>query len=39
MLTWLAEQHSKVLSVVGADVQEQSRTLAGPEAQGHIFCF
>lgn len=39
MLTWLAEQHSQVLSVEGADVQEESRTLAGPEPQGHVFCF
>lgn len=38
MLTMLVEQQSQVLSAVGADVEEQSRTLAGPEAQGDIFC-
>lgn len=32
------EQQSQVLSVVRADVEKQSGTLAGPEAQGDIFC-
>lgn len=31
-LTMLVEQQSQVLSAVRADVEEQSRTLAGPEA-------
>lgn len=34
----LAEQQSQVLSVVGADEEQQSGTLAGPEAQGDVFC-
>lgn len=38
MLTMLVEQQNQVLSAVGADVEEQSRTLASPEAQGDIFC-
>lgn len=32
------EQHCQVLLVVGANVEEQSRTLTGSEAQGDIFC-
>lgn len=34
----MPEQQSQVFLVVGADVEEQSGTLAGPEAQGDIFC-
>lgn len=34
----LVEQQGQVLSAVGGDVEEQSWTLAGPEAQGDIFC-
>lgn len=34
----LVEQQSEVLSVVRADEEEQSWTLAGPEAQGDVFC-
>lgn len=32
------EQQCQVLLVVGANVDEQSRTLAGSEAQRDIFC-
>lgn len=38
MLTMLVQQQSQVLSVVGADKEQQSGTLAGPEAQGDVFC-
>lgn len=38
MLTVLVEQQSQVLPVIGADEEEQSGTLAGPEAQGDVFC-
>ena len=34
----LIEQQSQVLSVGGANIKKQSGTLAGPEAQGDVFC-
>ena len=34
----LVEQHSQVLSVGGADVEQQRGTLIGPEAQGDVLC-
>lgn len=37
-LTMSVEQQRQVLLVVGANVEEQSWTLAGSEAQGDIFC-
>lgn len=38
VLTVLVEQQSQVLSVVGADVEEESWTLVSPEAQRDVFC-
>lgn len=32
------DEQGQVLSVVGADVKQQSRTLCRPEAQGDVFC-
>lgn len=32
------DEQSQVLSVVGADVKQQSRTLSRSEAQGDVFC-
>lgn len=37
VITILVEQERQVLSLVGANVEEQSRTLIGPEAQGDVF--
>lgn len=37
MITILVEQQNQVLPLEGAHVEEQSRTLVGPEAQGDIF--
>lgn len=37
VITILVEQERQVLSLVGANVEEQSRTLVGPEAQEDIF--
>lgn len=31
-----ADEHSEVLSVEGADVQQHGGTLEGPEAEGHV---
>lgn len=39
VITILVEQQRQVLPLVGAHIEEQSRTLVGPEAQGDIFCF
>lgn len=38
MLTVLVEQQNQVLPAVRAHVEEQSGTLAGPEAQGDVLC-
>ena len=32
----LVDEQGQVLSVVGADVEQQRRTLVGPEAQGDV---
>lgn len=32
----LVDEQGQVLSVVGADIQQQSWTLVRPEAQGHV---
>ncbi len=36
LLTVLVDEQGQVLSVVRADVEQQSRTLVGPEAQGDV---
>lgn len=36
LLTVLIDEQSQILSVVGADIEQQSRTLARPETQGDV---
>lgn len=36
LLTVLVDEQGQVLSVVGADVEQHSRTLVRPEAQGDV---